>query len=226
MQSFNSESEQASIVFVGSFNPAIFHPEWFVRNELIPQDDLKGAQIEIVHQDISKFSLEWLGIDVLRNKFVARTQDPSKFTPLKDLMFSAFKILYHTPITQLGMNLDTTYRIEEEDSWHRIGDTLVPKQIWEESLPKRIGMTSLTVQSPRPDSLKGFIRVTVSPVPLKGRDKSFGVSFNVNSHVELISDHEGEETDDVPSILAQHWDNSLSIARKISQNTITKAIEK
>lgn len=219
MKPYTIESEEASIVFVGSFNPAIFHPQWFVRNDLIPQDDIEGANIEIVHNDISKFSLEWLGIDVLRNKFVARTNDPSKFSPLKDLMISVFSILKHMPITQMGMNLISTYKIDEEANWHAIGDCLVPKSIWEKTLPKRIGMTSLTVKSPRTDSLEGFINVIVNP----SMTGLFGVVFNVNSHVEIQK--EGRATYDVPAILMENWDSALILAKEIGENTLMEALE-
>gem|GEM_PF-557094 len=221
MEYFSRESEEASIVLVGSFNPAIFHPEWFVSHELIPQDDIKDANVEIVHQDLSKFSLQWLGIDVLRNKFIARTHDPSNFSALKDLMFSVFKILYHTPISQLGMNLITIYRIDTEEIWHKIGDTLVPKNIWEESLPKRIGMTSVAVQSPRQDSLDGFIRVIVSSV----RSEFYGVSFNINSHVELNAKQHKETKYELTEIIAQYWEPALRVAREISERILRKAID-
>ena len=221
MQNFSLESEEASIVFVGSFEPAIFHPEWLVRHGLITEDDIKESNVEIVHHDLAKFSLQWLAIDVLRNKFVARTHDPSKFAPLKDLMFSVFKILSHTPIKQLGMNLAIRYKVETEELWHKIGDTLVPKTVWEESLPKRVGMISLDVQSPRRDSLNGFIRVNVSPI----RREFFGVSFNINSHVELKHPEDKEPSTDVTDVLALHWDASLTTAREICDKTLRKAIE-
>lgn len=221
MQEYDFESEEASIVLVGSFNPAIFHPEWLLRHQLITQDDLKGAKIEIVHNDLSKFSLEWLGVDVLRNKFTVRTNDPSQFSPMKDLMISVFGILEHVPIAQLGMNSRRTYKIGKEEHWHKVGDVLAPKMIWEESLPKRVGLTSLTVQSPRPDSLKGSVNVSISP----SRTNSFGVNFDVNNHVELEANQEdGERKYDVSMILAAHWDSSLALARKISETTLLKVL--
>ena len=99
-------------MLVDSFNPAIFHPEWLVRHELVPADDVQGDTVEIVHQDISKFSFDWLDVDVLRHKFIARTNDPSKFYPLRDLLISIFKILDHTPLKQLGMNLIIDYEFQ------------------------------------------------------------------------------------------------------------------
>ena len=70
MEPYTLETQEASIVLVGSFNPAIFHPEWLLRHELIPEDDIKAAKVEIVHQNISKFSLSWFNIEILNNRFV------------------------------------------------------------------------------------------------------------------------------------------------------------
>jgi len=116
MHNYSLQSEAASIVLVGSFNPAIFHPEWLLRHSLISEDDNKGAKVEIVHNQLSKFSLEWLFIDVMHEKLIARTNDSSYFSPMRDLMSSALKILEHTPIGKMGINLDLSYKIDEEET--------------------------------------------------------------------------------------------------------------
>ena len=216
MKLYESNTVEANIVFNGSFNPAIFHPEWLLRNELISIDDMKGRKVEVVHNDISKFSLEWLGIDVLSNKFISRTNDPSKFSPLRDLMVSVFKILEHTPITQIGMNLIADFKINSEENWHKIGDNLAPKDLWEKSLPKRVGLKSIKLSSPRPEGLNGTVNVGVDsfsnePIP-------YGVRFNINNHVEI------DEANNVPSILADQWDQSLALAFKICDVTLSEAL--
>lgn len=221
MEPYTLENQEASIVFVGSFNPAIFHPEWLLRHDLIPEDDKKAANVEIVHRDISKFNLEWFSVEIVSNRFVIRTNDPAKYMPLKDLMVSIFKILNHTPITQLGMNLSLTYKIDTEENWHKIGDTLAPKPIWENSLPKRVGMVSLKVQSPRTDSLNGYINVVVNSV----RSDFYGVNLTINNHVELTSGLKNETGgNDAPTILADNWEPALVLARKIGETTLAKVI--
>ena len=219
MANFDIINREASAVLVGSFNPAIFHPEWLVRHNLIPADDLEGAKVEIVHQDISKFFLDWLGVDVLRNKFIARTNDPSKFDPLRDLVISIFKILDHTPTQQLGMNLIIDYEISSSDNWHKIGDALAPKKIWSKSLPDRIGLKSLVVQSPRLDDLEGFIQVSIGPTEME----KYKVRINVNNHVEL----EPKEKDiklNPSDIISDKWNKAMKLAEEIAERTIKEAI--
>jgi len=187
MEQFTLDTEEASIVFVGSLNPAIFHPEWLRRHELITQDDLEGAEVEIVHRDISKFSLKWLKIDVIRDKITARSNDPSQYGPLKDLMLSVFKILEHTPINMMGINSKLRYIIDSEEIWHKIGNNLAPKYYWED-LPQPVGLKAMSIECPRSDALKGYTRIDVRSV----KSDFVGVEFNFNNHVDLMYS-EGEK---------------------------------
>lgn len=211
--------QEASVVLVGSFNPAIFHPEWLLRNGLISEDDLADQDVEIIHQDIARFSLSWLNIQVQHDKFVARTNDPSQFMPLKDLIVSVFTILEHIPIEKMGLNYNVTYDIGNAEDWHSVGNCLAPKSIWEETLPKPVGMKSLAVESPREDEYNGYINVTIGPVRAKG----YGINIGVNNHIEKA---EGKESLNPPDILMGNWDAAILFAKKIAENTITKALDR
>ena len=218
MAKYKLLSQVASIVLIGSFNPAIFHPEWLLRHNLVSPDDNESAELEVVHNDISKFNLDWLSIEVLRNKFVAKTNDPSKFNPLRDLIISVFNILDHTPITQLGMNLNLNYTIENEDDWHKIGDTLAPKEIWNKSLPKRVGLMSLQVICDRDDDYDGNFNVTLQPTKLE----KHGLTCIVNNHIEISEEIKKPATS---NILSELWESSVDTARKLSETTIREIIE-
>jgi len=221
MQNYSLQSESASIVLIGSFNPAIFHPEWLLRHGLISEDDSKGAKVEIVHNQLSKFGLEWLFIDVMHEKLIARSNDSSYFSPMRDLVSSVLKILEHTPINQMGMNLDLSYKIDEEEIWHRIGDNLVPKKYWD-VLPERVGMKGVTLESPRPDDLKGYIQVRVSPI----RKEFTGVNFGVNNHIELFYVEDEDEVKlNSADILVDNWDRLLEYSKWVCEETLKKAME-
>lgn len=212
MPNYSLESESANIVLVGSFNPAIFHPDWLLRHDLISKDDHKGAKVEIIHNQLSKFSLEWLLIDVLHEKFVARTDDSSYFDAIRDLMCSIIKILEHMPINQMGMNLNLSYKINDEALWHKIGDNLVPKGYWE-ALPERVGMKAVHVQSPRPDDLKGYVQVKVAPMK-RGFN---GVHFDVNNHIEL-------ENYNASDVLLDNWERVINFSKDACEKTLVKAM--
>lgn len=186
---------------------------------MIPDDDLDMANVEFVNHDLSKFSLAWLSFEVIRNKLVASTIDPSKFEPLRDLIISVFDILDHTPIKNMGMNLNVDYAIEKEEVWHKIGDILAPKEVWKKTLPEgRIGLTRISVQTERNDDLKGLINVTLSPIEMK----NYGVRVNINNHINIEEDEQGL----TPSnILSEYWDNTIENSLEIANKTIQGAIE-
>lgn len=219
MHNLNPIFQEVSTVLIGSFNPAIFHPEWLFRNELISKDDLEEQDVEIIHKDITKFSLSWLSIQVQHDKFMARTNDPSQFLPFKDLIVSILTVLEHIPIEKMGINYSVTYDMGNEKDWNYVGDSLVPKSIWEETLPKPVGMSSLAVESQREDTFKGYIHVTIGPVKAKG----YGINFSVNNHIEK---HENQESLDSTNILMENWEKAIKYAKKITETTIKKALEK
>lgn len=207
--------EEANIVIVGSLNPMIFNPDWLIRHDLLPKVVMDEAKIEIIHRDIAKFSMDWLNIEVFQNRFVARTNDASYFLPLRDLVVSIFSILNETPAKQLGMNMNFDLSLPDEESWHKLGDVLAPKEIWNKVLPERVGLLFLKVESPRDDDLPGNINVTFGPSPIK--EIKNGVHFNINNHIELGDDLS------IQSVL-EKWEFSLEEAKKISQTIIEEAL--
>jgi hypothetical protein len=206
---------EASIVVVGSFNPTIFNPDWLLRHELISQVEIDDVNVEIIHRDIAKFSLSWLSIEVVSNRFTARTNDQSYFLPLKDLVVSIFSILNQTPVVQMGMNRAFDVALQDEATWHKVGDTLAPKTIWNKVLPERVGLTSLKVKSPRADGLEGSINASVETSRLQ--DIKYGVHFGVNSHVEINDDVT------IEYVLTKYWEESLHSSEKMCESIIEEA---
>ena len=54
-----TKAEGIALVFLGSFNPAIFQPEWFMRHGLIA-DKQDSLQLEAVTNDVAAWSHGWL----------------------------------------------------------------------------------------------------------------------------------------------------------------------
>ena len=55
------QSDTTSIVLVGSFTPKIFHPLWFEARGLIGAQEAAGAQIGLVHDDLTQFPPSMVG---------------------------------------------------------------------------------------------------------------------------------------------------------------------
>lgn len=211
-------ADNASIVLVGSFNPGIFQPAWFEKQELLPGTETQSANIETISNDLAIFTMSWVRIEVLGDRFVARTADESKFGPLRDLVAGTFRLLEYTPVKQVGMNREVRYALQSEESWHAIGHTLAPKKPW---LPyvKTPGMKILTMEALRDDDRDGAFNITVKPVlnqPLPV--KSWFVEVSFNDHVELGAEKTALEA---CKVLEDDWDRSLSRSEKIASGLIT-----
>src|SRR5579863_1045833 len=120
-----------TIVMIGSFNPAIFQPQWFAKQGLLPQTEVDNAKIEIIHSQVCQFETERFLLQVTPERFVATTKPNAVGAPLRDLVSGTFYILEHTPIQAFGLNSQMHYGMHSEDAWHRVGDKLVPKDAWD-----------------------------------------------------------------------------------------------
>src|SRR5437870_4919946 len=98
MTDLKPEIDAHSVVFVGDFNPKIFQPAWFAAQNLLRQEEADAAKIEIIHPEIVRFSLDWLHVEVVHERFKASTLQFPYFEILRDLTVGTFKILRHTPI--------------------------------------------------------------------------------------------------------------------------------
>ncbi len=194
----------SSIVFVGNFNPKIFHPAWFAAEGLIGKQESDGATIEIIHPDIAIFSLGWVRIEVLRGRFKAETRQQPYDEAMRDLVVSIFTLLRHTPLTQMGINLEIHLRMDSFDQWNAAGHKLAPKELWEGQL-QAPGMRSITMEEAvRRDGRKGRISVIIEPsVKIE-----HGLYMAVNDHI-VLSDQDSETgSDEMITALKEIWAES------------------
>src|SRR5438132_983763 len=92
------EVSGSGVVLLGSFNPAIFQPAWFARQNLIPTAEVDTAEIKIVHPQISHFETERFVIQATAERFVALTKPNAPEIAIRDLVMGTFYILEHTPV--------------------------------------------------------------------------------------------------------------------------------
>jgi len=206
-----------SIVFVGSFNAIIFHPEWFVSNNILSKDDLKSSEVELIHREVSIFKVgDWLRISVDPNRFIAETTEPP-FIRLCDLIVKTFgEALVHTPIHQLGINRAVHFSVGQEEIRNKIGKTLAPQTAWGEwasliegkSIEKRGGMMSLTMrQKDIDDRENGHIEARVAPSGATG-DKA-GIMVAVNDHYQISEKGKITGAAQAVDLLVKQFDESI-----------------
>jgi hypothetical protein len=209
--------EAETIVLRGNFNPAIFQPRWFSAQGLIANSVADSAQIQLIHGQISAFTMDSFEIQVTQDRFMASTNDASSYDPLRDLVLGTFSILKHTPLHQMGLNSSVHLQASTEDKWNQIGHTLAPKAFWEPLLEKP-GMLSLSIQALRPDNYKGQINVKVEPstrIPT-------GVFVDVNDHFAPESTDPGDAWLVFQEIMDGQWQASRSRATKIVEHIRTQ----
>lgn len=199
---------------IGSFNPGIFHPAWFDKHGLLPLSETKDAKIEMASNDVAIFTMSWVRVEVIGDRFVLRTIDESKFGPMFDLVTGIFQILEFTPIKQIGINKDIKFQFPDIDIWHSVGHALAPKEHWSHFV-KSPGMKSLTMEAQRDDDRKGVLNITIS----SSLEPPFSVIVGVNDHIEL---EENSTAADANLIILQDWEKSLKRAENISYGLISE----
>jgi hypothetical protein len=208
------EIDSASIVIVGSFNPAIFHPIWFKANGLIKPEEADKAKLEITTPMISIFGVEWFKLQVETQKFVIQTENETHFELLSDLVMGTFSLLEHTPVVAMGLNRSMHFKMDSEESWHAFGDKIAPKDIWQGVLEEP-GLLSLVMQGPKQkpnQKSENHLRVRVE----SSTRTMPGILIDVNNHFE-IKDNDLQK---VLNILKESWRDVLINSRKIADQII------
>ncbi len=206
----------SSIVLVGSFNPAIFQPQWFARQELLPQKEIDAAEIKVIVPQISQFETERFVVQVTTDRFIVSSKPNANPAPLRDLVQGAFFILEHTPVKAMGLNHQMHYSMESEAAWHQIGDRLAPKEGWNEILEGRPGMSSLTILTKKTNPMGAEFRIKVEP----SVQFPFGVYFETNEHYPAP---ESEPLKGLMEILTGRWEEAQIYASKVVDHILAWA---
>lgn len=94
--------EGVSIVILGQFNPAIFQPAWFAAQNLVRPQEAESAEIQLIHPEAAVLRMEWLQLNVVRERFQASTIQSAYFEPLRDLVTSVFSLPYGASSRNIG----------------------------------------------------------------------------------------------------------------------------
>ncbi len=151
------EISSASIVLVGKFNPAIFHPSWFALQGIMSRAQADAATTEVVHPDLTVIQEEATKIQVEPTRFTVETRI-APFVTIADFVAKTFgENLTHTPVRIVGINRQMHFRLAEAEDRVKMGRRLAPLEPWGEwgtrlaaaRTGERIaGMSSLTMQEP------------------------------------------------------------------------------
>ncbi len=183
----------------------------------------------MVSHQISVFETDWFTIQVLENQFVL--QSKGALSPaFTDLAAGTLTLLPHTPITAIGLNYVGHYRLQTENDYHRVGDVLAPKTIWNELYPDEnssAGLSNLTIlirqtkrgKLPQTGDAKA---ITVQP----SERIKFGVLMSYNDHHEVSANESNNQTsaERAVEIVTLDWESSWKDALRVFDGVISKAL--
>lgn len=210
------EFDGASIVMIGSFNPAIFQPRWLGAQHLIRPEEAESAKITIIQAEVADFSTEWFQLQALQNRFQIVSADPRQYAPLCDLAQAIFAILPHTPVKTLGLTRSFHFKMPSIESWHAIGHLLAPKDPWH-SIMGEPGLRSMLIQGRRKEADGGVLLIKVEP----SIKVEHGLYVEVNEEFKAPGDNESEGARWVPDRLAEHWDAILKFSEVAAEHLLS-----
>ncbi|MDE6822297.1 hypothetical protein [Bacteroides acidifaciens] len=213
--------ETRGFVFLGNFNPSIFHPSWLASKNLIQEEEAQNAKIDVVMNELSRFQLgDWLDVEVSRNRCEFKTMKSPYFLPMKDLASDVFKILGETPIKAVGINNVYDLSLKNKDDYYKFGNTLAPLSNWDDMLnsPRLLNIEIIENNEEAKPLLK---RINISPSETRLK-VNFGININVNNHFILPANSTGNRA---AILLEENNEFCAENSKKIVSNILSKVFD-
>lgn len=216
------ERNNWSIVLIGSFNPAIFHPSWYLHNRVSSKEVAEAATISVVHPEIASISLGTMRIEVQQNRYTVQTELPPDVAILDHIVLVFGDLLPHSEIEQFGINRAAHFRTRDRDARISLGRLFAPTEPWGE-FGERIarsqgdqigGMMGVTMRENLNESAwAGHIDARLSPA--YELDRETGVQVLVNNHFSIKEYEKGEGTSRALSVLRSEFEPRMAASEKI-----------
>ena len=221
------ERNNWSIVLLGSFNPAIFHPSWFHLNGIISKEVADIAEVNVVHPEVSSVSLGPLRLEVQQNRFHVQTEQAPEIA-LLDFVLRVFgDLLPHSQITQFGVNRLIYFRAKSTEKRTELGRLFAPTAPWG-AFGERIaaskgatvgGMTNVSMRELL-DEATWFGHTEARLMPGFELDVATGIQISINNHFELKAYKEGEGAMRALEILRVEFEPRLAKCDEINSAVI------
>lgn len=221
------ERQQYSLILVGDFNPAMFHPEWFKRNDIISPEEIDFEHDStlknsiIVTPQLTIFKTSQLNIKIDQNRFEV-VADKEPFISVIDFIIKTFENLGSFIIKAFGFNYSAHYKVEDVATLHRIGDKLAPKEHWATLLgdevagdDRKSGLTAIQMQKSKTDGT-GQYTVILQP----SNFVKPGIFMSCNDHTNMSK--ENNLADNVMENISNMYNKSLEFMQKVQIDLIDK----
>jgi hypothetical protein len=218
----------STIVFLGSFNPAIFQTQWLNKYKILPEQDIQWAEgkksektklpeSKIIVEEIpyimvtanhTLLQFPSLQIEVFPDRYICSSKNKESFSCIKNVTISIFKLLGHTPINAAGINFegDCEFRKGARDILNNlfVNDTSAFKKTFGDDF--RIGGSIGFEQEGR--------RITLR---IKGSATlENGINFSLNFHDEI----KPSQADLAIDVINRNYDEDIKRTHEIIKNLI------
>jgi hypothetical protein len=221
------EISAASIVVLGKFSPQLFHPSWFAKHGLVPEEAAENADIGVIHPQLASFGMESFFLLNIDEERFAIERSVAPLVVVCDIVTRLFgELLPYHPIRALGINRVVHFDVGSAAKRERIGEMLASRAPWGEwgkalssgEGNKHGGMLSLTmIQRDLADREAGHVLARIEPSARIGSQKS-GIYMEINDHYQFAPEQDGEA---IAKLLAERFDSSLSKADAIINQIMT-----
>lgn len=198
-----------SVVLLGHFNPSIFQPAWFAEQGLIAKADARSATIQVIQAQVAAFSTDALAVVVSNVQFNASTTTELFHETLRDLVIGTFQALNHSPVSAIGINTDTHFKVTSEKAWEELSRHLVVLDDWATVLEEPSALT-MTIRGKRPDERTGSVNVKVE----RSIKVNPGIYVQVNDHFERPID-EALNASLALDVLGREWEPAMARANRV-----------
>lgn len=221
------ELSGASIIIIGDFPPEVFHPSWFVARHLLASADAEEAKIDLISPDIASFSASWLRFSAERGRLqFAVTAEP--IVRIMDIAMGTVALFPESPVKLIGLNRDAHIKMVSLEAFHKVGDTLAPKECWpkefSESDPQnpgiRGGMRSLIMEKLRTDP-PGFLHMRIEPSTVL---RPTGVFVGANDHFDFTKRSEPLLGGGAAEFINDRWRASMDYADHVRNSLLERIL--
>lgn len=221
---YKLKKQMVNVVWVSPIiTPLMFSPEWFRRYELLREEDIDKASVNVSADRITT-DYGWIEITCTTTRVIFQLTRTGLESSLADLTSSILSMFSHAETSALGVNTLYIYDFLERDVWNSVGNALVPKLLWEEHNCSKIlqenpsyhyGMANLVIaveNDARSDSeiYKETINITYAPAQ-NFDDVRFGVKVQYNHDISLLEGKDGVElTQNLAKTLKDHIESAFT----------------
>lgn len=230
--SITIERAGATIVLIGQFNPAIFSPAWIEKADLVTAEDVESATLNVVHPDITSFTVGPYAFDVRQNRCAIEIRREPFVQALDAVKVIFGDLLPHTPINEYGINYFEHFRLDDPKRRLALGRQLAPLGPWGEwgaeidGLQRELtsGVVDLAMVQSYDPLGSGELRVQIQPSN-EIEPKDVGVFMLVNDHRVLTDVKTIDGAGPAVDKLDASFDSAIEKARAIVGSMKRFAVE-